>query len=74
MGVGDVPTTTLTRPVSVLVDVVNHDEPSVCSNISNGGLTTVAGREGFVHEIIEIFIRRRRRGVARRTPVCPATI
>ena len=23
-------------PVSVVVDVVSHDEPSVCSNISNG--------------------------------------
>lgn len=26
-------------PVSVVVDVVNHDEPSVCSAMSNGGLT-----------------------------------
>ena len=25
-------------PVSVVVDVVNHDEPSVCSAMSNGGL------------------------------------
>ena len=45
-GGGEVPSTTLTRPVSVQVDVVNHDEPSVCSNISNGGLNTVTGREG----------------------------
>ena len=58
---GEVPSTTLTRPVSVLVDVVNHDEPSVCSNISNGGLTTVTTRECFVLEMIEIFIRKRRR-------------
>ena len=26
-------------PVSVVVDVVTHDEPSVCSAMSNGGLT-----------------------------------
>ena len=25
-----------TRPLSVMVDIVNHDEPSVCSMISNG--------------------------------------
>ena len=25
-------------PVSVVVDVVNHDEPSVCSVMSNGGV------------------------------------
>ena len=24
------------RPVSVMVDVVSHDEPSVCSVVSNG--------------------------------------
>ena len=26
-------------PVSVVVDVVNHDEPSVCSVLSNGAIT-----------------------------------
>ena len=59
VGVGEVPITTLTRPVSVLVDVVNHDEPSVCSNISNGGLTTVPSRVCFVLEMIEILFRKR---------------
>ena len=61
VGVGEVPITTLTRPVSVLVDVVNHDEPSVCSNISNGGLTTVPSPQYFVLEMIEIFLRKRQR-------------
>ena len=31
---GDV--ASLARPLSVQVDVLQHDEPSVCSNISNG--------------------------------------
>ena len=26
----------LNRPLSVMVDVVNHEEPSVCSIVSNG--------------------------------------
>ena len=53
VGVGEVPTTTLTCPVSVLVEVVNHDEPSVCSNISNGGLTMVTTWDGFDFEMFE---------------------
>ena len=38
----------INRPLSVMVDVVNHDEPSVCSVVSNGptnnGLTQTDGK------------------------------
>ena len=79
-GGAEVPSTTLSlaRPVSVTVDVVNHDEPSVCSNISNGGLNTVTTGRVFVNKMIEIFSRKNwrvsSRGAAGRTRAYPATI
>ena len=40
-------------PVSVVVDVVSHDEPSVCSAMSNGGLTQPDNtvREAFIKKV-----------------------
>ena len=54
-------------PVSVVVDVVTHDEPSVCSAMSNGGLTqhehSVSDYQSLIRSDI-IYISEETRGVS----------
>ena len=54
-------------PVSVVVDVVTHDEPSVCSAMSNGGLAqhehSVSDNQGLILSDI-IYISEETRGVS----------